>query len=86
MSTAGNGADGSGFGRIRMEFERLAREYPADRVGDKAAALLAFNAAVSQRGVTRVGIEIETMLRERGGDVPDLIEALTTIARGWRPR
>jgi hypothetical protein len=69
-----------------MEFERLTREYPADRVGDKTAALLAFNAAVGERGVTRVGIEIETILRERGGDVPDLIEALTTIARGWRPR
>jgi hypothetical protein len=79
-ATVTNGADHSGFGRIRMEFERLTREYPQHHVGDKAAALLAFDAAVRKRGVTRVGIEITTML-ERGGDVPDLAEALLTIER-----
>ena len=74
---AANGADHSGFGRIRMEFERLAREYP--RIADKAAALLAFNAAVGKRGVTRIVMEITTMMRERGADLPDLADALAAI-------
>jgi hypothetical protein len=79
MGPAANGADGSGFGRIRIEFERVAREYP--RIADKAAALLAFNAAVGKRGVTRVVEEITNLMLEHGAYVPDLAEALAIIER-----
>ena len=53
-------------------------------IADRAAALLAFNVAVRERGVTRVGLEIKTMMRERGKDVPDFTEALLRIARAAR--
>jgi hypothetical protein len=82
MGRAAYGAGGSGFGRIRMEFERVTREYPADRLGDKAAALLAFNAAVGERGVANVVDSIEYLLWERGEDVPDLADALAAIEHG----
>ena len=65
---------------MMKDFERLASEYPAHCIADRAAALLAFNAAVRERGVTRVGIEITAVL-ERGGAVPDLAEALQIIER-----
>jgi hypothetical protein len=74
--------DADGSDRITMEFERLAREYP--RIADKAAALRAFEAAVRARGVTRVGIEITTMMQERGSDVSDFADALLTIERAQR--
>lgn len=79
IGTPANGANADADDRFRMEFERLAREYP--RVADKAAALRAFEVAVRARGVTRVRIEIAAMMQERDSDVSDFADALLIIAR-----
>jgi hypothetical protein len=90
IGAAPNDADGtdagqSAFTSINAAFAWLLSEYPKDRIGDEAKAFFALCRAEPARGsVSAVLEDIASLKRERGADVPDLAEALMTIANERR--
>ncbi|QHO78201.1 hypothetical protein ACH79_42100 [Bradyrhizobium sp. CCBAU 051011] len=68
-------------------FADVLAAYPADRLGDEAAAYFAFARRMADCPLARVLAAVAEFVRARGTDeLPTLAEALTIIARTQAPQ